>query len=161
MMNPKRLEEIFRLRFLHKIAFYLKPASHQFSDAPYTEAHCKISQAISMMIHTLITSSEGVRFLLETRLFHDIADSLYQLVDPVLGPLKQDLVFSKQKMEDTLTCHYFTFIGILTESADGNKIMEASKMYNILFRLLYLRGRTDIVMAILSSLNYAKLISLI
>lgn len=67
----------------------------------------------------LASSPEGQRVLIESRLFADIEEALAQLVDPVMGALNSDMIFTRERLELTLSSEYFKFIGAMTSIPEG------------------------------------------
>lgn len=58
-------------------------------------------------------------------------------------------------MEKTLTSEYFTFIGILSRSPEGVKLLERFKIFHAFYSITELRnGREDLVRTIVTSLDY-------
>ncbi|KAI8907215.1 Rapamycin-insensitive companion of mTOR, N-term-domain-containing protein [Gorgonomyces haynaldii] len=154
MLNPKRFEELYRGRFMAKLIHYIRPSSHQFSDEKLQDGSRKVTVTCCTFVQMLLGSTEGFRILFESKLIAEIGECLGQLVDPVLGALNQDLIFSKARMAETRTRDYFAILGVLTQSADGLKLLELARVFSVFYQLLDLRGRDDIVKALISSMHY-------
>jgi len=156
LMNHKRLEETLKTtKFVNCILSFYRPLSHQFSDIlkkknvkNYVEIGCEL-------ITNLVAINEGVRFLSENKFLQQISDCLLQL-DPFSGITDQNQqIFSKERMEMTLTSEYFTFIGILSKTIDGIKLLEKFKIFHALYCITELRnGREDLIRTIVTSLDY-------
>ncbi|OUM70128.1 hypothetical protein PIROE2DRAFT_37632, partial [Piromyces sp. E2] len=156
LMNHKRLEETIKTtKFIKRILSFYRPLSHQFSDIlkkknvkNYVEIGCEL-------ITNLVAMSEGIRFLSENKFLQQISECLLQL-DPFSGITDQNQqIFSKERMEKTLTSEYFTFIGILCKTIDGIKLLERFKIFHALYCITELRnGREDLIRTIVTSLDY-------
>jgi len=156
LMNHKRLEETIKTtKFIKRILSFYRPLSHQFSEIVkkknvknYVEIGCEL-------ITNLVAMSEGVRFLSENKFLQQISECLLQL-DPFSARTDQNQqIFSKERMEKTLTSEYFTFIGILSKTVDGIKLLEKFKIFHALYCITELRnGREDLIRTIVTSLDY-------
>ncbi|ORX85468.1 hypothetical protein BCR32DRAFT_276261 [Anaeromyces robustus] len=156
LMNHKRLEETIKTtKFIKRIISFYRPLSHQFSDIlkkknvkNYVEIGCEL-------ITNLVATGEGIRLLSENKFLQQISECLLQL-DPFSGITDQNQqIFSKERMEKTLTSEYFTFIGILSKSIDGIKLLEKFKIFHALYCITELRnGREDLIRTIVTSLDY-------
>jgi len=156
LMNHKRLEETIKTtKFIKRIISFYRPLSHQFSDIlkkknvkNYVEIGCEL-------ITNLVATGEGIQLLSENKFLQQISECLLQL-DPFSGITDQNQqIFSKERMEKTLTSEYFTFIGILSKSIDGIKLLEKFKIFHALYCITELRnGREDLIRTIVTSLDY-------
>lgn len=158
LMNHKRLEETIKTtKFIKRILSFYRPLSHQFSDILKKNSNVKNYVEIGCeLITNLVAMTEGVRFLQENKFLQQISECLLQL-DPFSGIADQkQLVFSKERMEKTLTSEYFTFIGILSKTADGIKLLERFKIFHGLYCITEIRNgrRDDLIRTIVTSLDY-------
>lgn len=83
LFTPRRLEELVKSRFIWRLFMFLKPSSHQFSDIPQKSAPYLLLKTAILFLKNLVKSAEGTKQIVESRLFHDIAESLTLLVAPV------------------------------------------------------------------------------
>jgi rapamycin-insensitive companion of mTOR len=141
------------------------------------------------LLTTLIKSSEGYghRFLEEDPLLKEIADCFSQL-DPVRlfaslfgvsynlppqfnGTPSSDPIFSKRRMEDTLTAGYFEMLGTLSKYPEGieqvvsrfceaylfnilSRLMERFKLFTAFYHISELRSRDDLIKGIIENIDY-------
>jgi Rapamycin-insensitive companion of mTOR, middle domain len=64
-------------------------------------------------------------------------------------------------MADTLTRDYFVIMGVLSQTSEGLKLLELSKVFSYLYQLLELKSRDDIIKIIITSMYYGMYFSLI
>ncbi|ORX62115.1 hypothetical protein DM01DRAFT_1298682 [Hesseltinella vesiculosa] len=162
LLNPKRLDEAMRSRkFIKRLLAFYRPFKHQFSDIHCTRANViRYVKTGCTLLSTLLSHSDGVRYLEENRLLAEIAEALGEL-DP-LRHLRDpnnvqvaDPIFSKERMVNTLTSGYFTLLGVLTKQKDGSRAMEKFSLFSSLYQVSELRNRDDLKIAMITSMDYA------
>ncbi|CAG8797835.1 18730_t:CDS:2, partial [Dentiscutata erythropus] len=72
------------------------------------------------LITTLLANIDGVKYLESNKFLRQIAEGLNQL-DPINGTFESEPLFSKERINSTLTAGYFTMIGVLSKFKDGVK----------------------------------------
>jgi len=156
LMDHKRLEETIKTtKFIKRILSFYKPLSHQFSDLLKKNKNVKNYVEIGCeLITNLVSMSEGIRFLSENKFLQQISECLLQL-NPFFGVTDtSQQVFSKDRIEQTLSSEYFTFIGILSKTIDGIKLLEKFKIFHGLYGVTELKSREDLMRTIVTSLDY-------
>ncbi|KZS99473.1 uncharacterized protein LAESUDRAFT_816934 [Laetiporus sulphureus 93-53] len=155
LLNPKRMEEAIRVtRYMRKLMVFFHPFSHRFSDLPRTKNNIRWVRLACMLLNTLMTSSEGARFLSEDDLLSQIVKSFAQL-DPFNGTPTSDPIFSKKRMQETLTFGYFEMLGTLSKRKEGLELMEKFKLFTAFYHLSELKSREDLIKAIIENLDYS------
>ncbi|TPX50488.1 hypothetical protein SeLEV6574_g00869 [Synchytrium endobioticum] len=155
LLNPKRLDEAIKnTKFLKRLLAFYQPQSLQFSDIQKNKANLKYVKIGCEMLKTLVASPDGVRILCENKLLEQIAESL-SLLDPIHHSSVGEHLFSKERMEKTLTGEYFTMLGALSKTIEGVRLMERFKLYTIYYHLTELRSRDDLLKAIIQSIDYS------
>lgn len=86
-LNPKRMEEAIKVsRYVRKLVSFYHPFSHRFSDLSRSKSSNRWIRLGCMLLHALLASSEGTRFLAEDEFLSQIVKCFAQL-DPV-GPFR-------------------------------------------------------------------------
>lgn len=153
-LNPKRFDELVRnTKFAARLVTFLKPSSKQFCDTIRDENSYKIISSCSNFICTMLSSSSGQRFLMETKLLSDIIDRLARLGDPSI--FEMDAGFSKDGIDGLLAKDYFTFLGDIQKLPEGERLFENNGVWSLYYSLIELRGKDHIVKCILNAGNYA------
>jgi hypothetical protein len=155
LLNPKRLEEALSSGLMKKLLLFYKPSNHQFSDIPlktvnsnlYTEIGCNI-------LSLLMTNPEGVRILMEFGPFKQISESLGELTKASTTPESDLNLFNEKKLKTTLTSEYFNFIGVMTKTMEGNRILEKNLIWTEIYKVINLKNRDDLLKIIIQSLDY-------
>ncbi|KAF8965157.1 hypothetical protein BGZ46_000655 [Entomortierella lignicola] len=157
MLNPKRLDEAIRVtKFSKRLLAFYRPLNHHYSSQPASaskesQLYTKIGCAL---FEVLANSIEGAKYLAQNKILRLIADGLAQL-DPVQGHKGSDPIFSREKMETTMTSGYFEMLGTLCKTRSGSRLLEKFKIFNLYYRLSELRSRDDIVKRIITSMDYS------
>ena len=83
LLNGKRLDEAIKAsRFIKRIMNFYRPFKYRFSETRLTRATQKYIKVGCALIHTLLQSAEGVKYLADNKLLPQIAECLAQC-DPV------------------------------------------------------------------------------
>ncbi|GJJ15545.1 hypothetical protein Clacol_009823 [Clathrus columnatus] len=156
LLNSKRLEEAFKVaKWGRKLMTFFHPYSHRFSNLSKTRANHKWVRYASALLTTLLKHPEGKRFLYEDAFLSQIADCFAEL-DPASGKTVTDPVFSRRRIETTLTYAYLEMIGVLSRSPDGIELLERFHIFTALYQVTELRGREDIIKEIIPALDYSS-----
>ncbi|KAF9327607.1 hypothetical protein BG006_009105 [Podila minutissima] len=155
MLNPRRLDEAIRgTKFSKRLLAFYRPLNHRYSNQPASESHQTFTKIGCALFETLASTSEGVKYLSQNKILRLIADGLAQL-DPIHSHPGSDPIFSKEKMEATMTSGYFEMLGTLCKSRSGSRLLEKFKIFNLYYRLSELRSRDDIIKKIITSMDYS------
>jgi hypothetical protein len=156
IMSPTRFDELNRVhKFIPRLLLFLKPSSKQFSEMSSQHPEgTKIIRICSDLLSFLASTDASRKILSESRVVQEIGEKLQRLVDP--SSMDIDNIFSKEKMESSMTREYFTLLGRLQESAESRVVLKESGIWTTYYALIELRGRDDIVKKILSCGMYHK-----
>ncbi|KAF9560454.1 hypothetical protein EC968_006211 [Mortierella alpina] len=155
MLSPRRLDEAIRgTKFSKRLLAFYRPLNHRYSNQPANESHQTYTKIGCALFETLANTVEGAKYLSQNKILRLIADGLAQL-DPMQGHPASDPIFSREKMETTMTSGYFELLGALCKSRSGSKLLEKFKIFNLYYRLSELRSRDDIVKKIITSMDYS------
>lgn len=83
LLNGKRLDEAIKAsKFIKRIMSFYRPFKYKFAEVTNTRVHAKYVRVGCALIHTLLQTSEGVKYLIDNKLLRQIAECLAQC-DPV------------------------------------------------------------------------------
>ncbi|CEP20634.1 unnamed protein product [Cyberlindnera jadinii] len=134
-MNGKRLDDINRTtKFLKRLLSFYRPFKHKFSATKRTKSSVRFIKLGCDIITCLLSSHQGVLILKENKIVPQIAECLAQL-DPYSGFYAKDQIFSKARLESTLTSGYFTILGKISSYENGLKLMEQWKIFSIIHHI--------------------------
>jgi rapamycin-insensitive companion of mTOR len=157
LLNPRRLEEAMRgKKFIKRLLAFYRPFKHQFSDMNATKGTIgRYVKTGCTLLSTLLTSVDGVRYLNENKLLGDIAEAFNELDPLIYGDSETDEpIFSKERMENTLTCGYFALLGTFSKYKEGVRILEKFKIFSCFYQISELKNRTDLKVAMITNLDY-------
>ena len=151
----KRLEEAVKAsKFVKRIMSFYRPFKFKFSDIKSSRNTQKYVRAGCSLMHALLQSPEGTRYLSDNKLLRQIAECLAQC-DPTSGLTAQDPMFSKDRLTDTLCGGYFPMLGVLSGDAKGIQMMERWRIFNMMYRIVDLKQRPDLIKLMLSNFDYS------
>jgi len=177
LTNGKRLEEAIRAsKFVKRLMSFYRPFKYKFSEFKNTRNTQKYVRVGCALMHTLLQSAEGVRYLGDNKLLRQIAECLAQF-DPVSSPrarrggvaghtpnpggqisgiTSQTPMFSRDRLTDTLCGGYFPMLGVLSSDSGGLQMMDRWRMFNMMYHVVDLKQRPDLVKLLLSSFDYTR-----
>lgn len=154
LLNPKRMEEAIRVsRYMRKLVSFFHPFSDRFSKLAKTKANIRWVRLGCALLNTLLSTSEGIRFLAEDELLAQIVKGFAQL-DPFNSVPTSEPIFSKKRMQETLTYGYFEMLGVLSKRKEGLELLEKFKLFTAFYHLSELRSREDLTKGIIENLDY-------
>ncbi|KAG0211245.1 hypothetical protein BGX33_004424 [Mortierella sp. NVP41] len=155
MLSPRRLDEAIRgTKFTKRLLAFYRPLNHRYSSQPAHDYNHRYTKIGCALFDTLANTTEGAKYLAQNKILRLIADGLAQL-DPMQGHPGSDPIFSKEKMETTMTSGYFEMLGTLCRTRSGCRLLEKFKIFNLYYRLSELRSRDDIIKKIITSMDYS------
>lgn len=154
LTNPRRLEEAIKTtKFMKRLMSFYRPFKYRFSSIKKTRPNQKCVKVGKELFRTLLQTKEGIKYLNENKLLSQIAECLAQL-DPMSGISSPDPLFSKQRLENTLSSGYFSLLGTLSADPNGMAMMENRNMFNMFYHLSDLRSRDDLICNFLASMDF-------
>lgn len=155
LTNGKRLEEAIKVsKFIKRIMSFYRPFKYKFSEIKSSRNTQKYVRAGCSLMHALLQSPEGVKYLSDNKLLRQIAECLAQC-DPTSGLTAQYPMFSKDRLTDTLCGGYFPMLGVLSGDVKGMQMMDRWRIFNMMYRIVDLKQRPDLIKLMLSNFDYA------
>jgi rapamycin-insensitive companion of mTOR len=156
LRNPKRLEEAREsTRFWERIEKFYSPFKEvRFSDAKNTKPNQRYVRIGCSLMTALLQSSYGISLLSGGNIVRQIAECLAHY-DRASGISSEHVMFSPARMNGTLTGGYFAMLGALSKDLKGLEIFERWKIFNMLYHIIEIKGRDDLIRAILSGMDYS------
>jgi rapamycin-insensitive companion of mTOR len=155
LTSGKRLEEAIKAsKFIKRIMSFYRPFKYKFSEIKSSRNTQKYVRAGCSLMHALLQSPEGVKYLSDNKLLRQIAECLAQC-DPTSGLTAQYPMFSKDRLTDTLCGGYFPMLGVLSGDMKGMQMMDRWRIFNMMYRIVDLKQRPDLIKLMLSNFDYA------
>ncbi|EXJ91254.1 hypothetical protein A1O1_04364 [Capronia coronata CBS 617.96] len=154
LTNPKRLEEAIKSpKFLKRLVGFFRPFKYRFSMIRNTRPNQRYVRTGCALMRALTQTSLGTQYLAENKLLRQIAECLAQ-VDPHSGITSASPLFDRHHMAETLSGGYFAMLGALSPSMEGIRLMEQWHMMDIIYHLVELKDRDDLIRALLGNMDY-------
>ncbi|PQE16722.1 cytosolic regulator pianissimo protein [Rutstroemia sp. NJR-2017a BBW] len=154
LLNGKRLDEAVKAsKFIKRIMSFYRPFKYKFSEVRNTRVNQKYVKVGCALIHTLLQTAEGVKYLADNKLLRQIAECLAQC-DPTSGLTASQPLFSKERLSETLASGYFAMIGILSGDPKGLQMLDRWRMINMMYHIIDLKQRPDLIKLLLSNFDY-------
>lgn len=154
LTSGKRLEEAIRAsKFVKRLMSFYRPFKYKYSDIKSTKGTQKYVRVGCALLHTLLQTPEGFRYLVDSKLLRQIAECLAQC-DPTSGITAQYPMFARDRLTDTLCGGYLPMIGVLSSDPRGLQMLERWKMFNMMYHIVDLKQRPDLIKLLLSNFDY-------
>lgn len=155
LMNGKRLEEAIKAsKFVKRLMSFYRPFKYKFSEIKSTRNTQKYVRAGCALMHALLQSPEGIKYLADNKLLRQIAECLAQC-DHTSGLTAKAPLFSKDGLTDTLCGGYFPMLGVLSGDPKGLQMLDRWRMFNMMYHIIDLKQRPDLVKLLLSNFDYS------
>ncbi|RDL34990.1 HR1 repeat-containing protein [Venustampulla echinocandica] len=155
LLNGKRLDEAIKAsKFVKRIMSFYRPFKYKFGEIRNTRINQKYVKVGCALIHTLLQTSEGVKYLADNKLLRQIAECLAQC-DPTSGLTAQSPVFSKERLAETLCSGYFAMLGTMSGDVRGLQLLDRWRMINMMYHIIELKQRPDLIKLLLSNFDYS------
>ncbi|KAK0388436.1 hypothetical protein NLU13_4680 [Sarocladium strictum] len=152
----KRLEEAIKAsKFMKRIMSFYRPFKHKFAEIKNTRNTQKYVKAGCALMHSLLQSPEGTKFLADSKLLRQIAECLAQC-DPTSGITAANPMFSPDGLSETLCGGYIAMLGVLTSDPKGLLMIERWRMFNMMYHIVDLKQRPDLIKLLLSNFDYSN-----
>ncbi|KAL5482443.1 hypothetical protein ACEPAI_9037 [Sanghuangporus weigelae] len=161
LLNPKRLEEAIKVsKFVKRLMTFFHPECRRFSDIPKKpKTNLKWVKLGCTLLTTLMANPDGVRYLATDDEFLPQIVKGFRQLDPLYGPNAApdfDPIFSKKRIEETLTAGYLEMLGTLSKHKDGLELLEKHKVFTCFYRMSELRSREDLIKSIIENIDYTN-----
>ncbi|KAI2630527.1 Rapamycin-insensitive companion of mTOR, N-term-domain-containing protein [Xylaria nigripes] len=155
LTNGKRLEEAIKAsKFIKSVIGFYRPFKFKFSEVASTRNTQKYVRVGCALIHTLLQTPEGVRYLTDNKLLRQIAECLAQC-DPTSGLTANYPMFAPERLTDTLCGGYFSMLGVLSSDPKGVQMLERWRIFNMMYHIIDFKQRPDLIKLILATLDYS------
>lgn len=156
-LNGKRLEDVNKTtKFLKRLLSFFRPFKHKYSEIKKTKQSNRFTKLGCIIIETLLQSNEGLRILKDSKIVPQIAECLAQ-VDPYSGFVAKEQMFSKERLDTTLSSGYFKFIGILTKYDAGIELLNQWKVFSIMHHISDNPfKREDLIISFMNEIKFNK-----
>ncbi|KAI0840664.1 Rapamycin-insensitive companion of mTOR, N-term-domain-containing protein [Hypoxylon sp. FL0890] len=155
LMNGKRVEEAIKAsKFAKRLVGFYRPFKFKFSEIKSTRNTQKYVRVGCALMHTLLQTAEGTKYLADNKLLRQIAECLAQC-DPTSGLTAQYPMFSKDRLTDTLCGGYFPMIGVLSSDPKGLQMLERWRIFNMMYHIVDFKQRPDLIKLLLANLDYS------
>lgn len=119
LQSGKRLEEAIKAsKFMKRIMSFYRPFKYKFADAKNTRTTQKYVKAGCALMHSLLQSPEGIKFLADSKLLRQIAECLAQC-DPVSQASRSALHLTNTVLDQWAHC---SVSYVLTRSNSGHPL---------------------------------------
>ncbi|KZO96980.1 hypothetical protein CALVIDRAFT_480721 [Calocera viscosa TUFC12733] len=157
LSSSKRLEEVLKTsKFCRRLLPFYHPFAHRFSDLRRTKPNEQRWVRLGCrFLRVLMSHPEGQRMLAEDKFLLELMECFAQL-DPFNGAPASDPIFSKKRVEETLTYGYFEMLGTLSQCQEGIELLQRFRIFTAFYHLSELKSREDLIKGMIEHLDYSR-----
>lgn len=140
LMNPKQLEELAKsTKFVRRLLVFYRPLRLRFSSvdkgvrlsSKYIQVGCKFFKMLT-------TNPEGIKIFKEdNKIIPQLASLLYRAIE---GNVAGN-IFNEANLKHKMIQGYFKFIGVLTQTAQGVKILSRWNFFTVIYKMFQFENR--------------------
>ncbi|KAH3668511.1 hypothetical protein OGAPHI_002265 [Ogataea philodendri] len=155
LQDSRNFEETAKTtKFYKRLMSFYRPFKYRFSSLRKTKSNLVFVKVGCEIFKNLLSNAEGVKYLTENKILPQIAECLAQ-VDPHSGITASDPLFSKAKLENTISYGYFSFLGVLSADPNGLRMLEQWWFFDMLYHITdHKSERPDLVRVIVKEMKY-------
>ena len=153
LQNPKRFEDAKSTKFLKRLIAFYRPFKYSFTDIRNTKPNQRYVRIGCALMKCLVKTPEGVAYLSESKLMAQLAECLAQF-DWMSGITSDNPLFSPQYLTETICAGYFSMLGAITSEPQGLEMLNRWKMINMIYHILDLKDRVDIIQLLLGNMDF-------
>ncbi|KAK5779910.1 TORC2 complex subunit TSC11 PWA37_001721 [Arxiozyma heterogenica] len=134
LMNKRQLEELARsTKFIRRLLVFYRPLRLRFSNIDKgTRLAQKYIQVGCKFFKVLTRNPEGLKIFLEdTKIVPQLASLLYRAMEGNTN----DNIFSEETLKTKIVDGYFKFVGVLTETLSGIKILTKWNFFTVIYKM--------------------------
>ncbi|CAL9730922.1 target of rapamycin complex 2 subunit Tsc11p [Monosporozyma unispora] len=134
LMNKRQLEELARsTKFIRRLLVFYRPLRLRFSNVDKgTRLSQRYIQVGCKFFKMLTTNPEGMRIFTEdTKIVPQLASLLYRAMEGNV----HDNIFSEKTLKTKIVDGYFKFVGVLTETLNGIKILTRWNFFTVIYKM--------------------------
>jgi rapamycin-insensitive companion of mTOR len=155
LTHGKRLDEAVKAsKFIKRIMSFYRPFKYKFAEVRMTRPSQKYIRVGCALMHTLLQTQEGVRFLSDNKLLRQIAECLAQ-IDPTSGLTAPSAMFSTVRIQETLCSGYFAMLGTLSRDIKGLRMLDRWRIFSMMYHIIDHKQRPDLIKLFLSNFDYS------
>ncbi|KAF1983742.1 hypothetical protein K402DRAFT_338086 [Aulographum hederae CBS 113979] len=155
LLNAKRLEEAMKAtRFIGRLDSFYRPLKHKFSDIKNTKPNQRYIRIGCALMRCLLQNPDGVRYLATCKILPQLAEHLAHY-DRMSGITSESLLFTRDRLSETLAGGYFALLGAISSDPKGMVILERWRFFNIFYHIIEIPDRDDLIKALLSGMDYS------
>ncbi|XP_066298986.1 rapamycin-insensitive companion of mTOR-like [Branchiostoma lanceolatum] len=151
--GPRWLDDAANARFVRRLVYFYRPKNLLYSglklDSKLAEPRKLTIVGCQLMEFLLDCQEEGHRFVEEV--IREVVECLCEVYDG-----KDDGLFSDQSLQSTVCQDFFLLIGRLSRLQAGEKVLEASGVYQCFMSICGLKGCDLLRKLIIACLDYSK-----
>uniref|UniRef100_A0A8B9JDF2 RPTOR independent companion of MTOR, complex 2b n=1 Tax=Astyanax mexicanus TaxID=7994 RepID=A0A8B9JDF2_ASTMX len=138
-------------KFVRRLLFFYKPSSKLYASLELDHSKAKQLTVVGcQFIEFLLESDEDGQAYLE-----DLVKDIVQWLSSSSG-LKPDRSLQSNGLLNTLSQHYFLFLGTLSAHPNGVKLLEKCSVFQCLLNLCSLKNQDHLLKLTVSTLDYSR-----
>lgn len=140
LMNSKHLEELAKsTKFIRRLLVFYRPLRLRFSNVDKGAKYAQKYIHVGCLFFKMLTStSEGLKLLMDdTKIIPQLASLLFRALEGnTVGN-----IFNESSLKNKIVAGYFKFIGVLTHSKGGIKVLSRWNFFTVIYKMFQFQSR--------------------
>ncbi|EGV64451.1 hypothetical protein PSN45_001520 [Yamadazyma tenuis] len=138
MTNEKKFVDIMdkQPKFFKRLLSFYRPFKFRFCNLTIkTKDHRKILLVGTLIFEILTRFSNGLKYLYKNKIMIQISE-IFAQIDPLSGIVARNPILSEKNLLQTLNIGYLKFVGKLSESENGLKLLNQWQFFQIIDNII-------------------------
>ncbi|EDO16423.1 hypothetical protein Kpol_1030p33, partial [Vanderwaltozyma polyspora DSM 70294] len=139
LTNARQLEELGKTKFIRKLLVFYRPLRQRFSNVDkksrlaqkYIQVGCKFFKMLTL-------TSEGMKILMDD---NKIIPQLASLLFRAMEGKTDGNIFNEISLKTKTVVGYFKFIGVLTKSLNGTKVLDKWNFFTVIYKMFQIENK--------------------
>ncbi|KAK3755311.1 hypothetical protein QZH41_014619, partial [Actinostola sp. cb2023] len=154
-ISLKKIEEINNQRFIRNLLNFYKPSGQKFSAVKLTDSRSKIFSRVGLLLIDFLLDPEDATNI-GSNVLQELVQEIAVCLQEVLSTkMASSGVLSNNNVHNNLSRDYFLFIGKLSSTKAGSKLLDKTGIYQYLFDLCS-STHESLLKLIIASLDYRE-----
>lgn len=142
LTNSRLMEELGKTKFIRKLLVFYRPLRQRFSNVDKKSRLSQKYVQVGCNFFNMLTSNlEGMKILMDdTKIIPQLASLLFRAME---GKTEGN-IFNEYSLKNKMVTGYFDFIGELTKSNNGIKVLDRWNFFTVIYKMFQIESKLSL-----------------